>query len=150
MPVLLTNYTGPSTLVTLFNHKWPHFMAGIFIPVGTHYFQALTSTLLFVVHVCGGLWLVPATDRAFCGCVLCSAVSTLAIVSNHTWQRLSWVGNFTKCGYSGVATTGRRVQPHVVSHVAATCDPTCRPSVLGSAPKRGHFWLNKVASVIGP
>ena len=31
-------------------------------------------------------------------------------------------------------------------HVAATC----RPSVLGSATKRGHMWLNKVASVLGP
>ena len=31
-------------------------------------------------------------------------------------------------------------------HVAATC----RPSVLGSATKRGHLWLNKVASVLGP
>ena len=31
-------------------------------------------------------------------------------------------------------------------HVAATC----RPSVLGSATMRGHMWLNKVASVLGP
>ena len=31
-------------------------------------------------------------------------------------------------------------------HVAATC----RPSVLGSATMRGHLWLNKVASVLGP
>ena len=31
-------------------------------------------------------------------------------------------------------------------HVAATC----RPSVLGSATMRGHVWLNKVASVLGP
>ena len=31
-------------------------------------------------------------------------------------------------------------------HVAATC----RPSVLGSATMRGHMWLNKVVSVIGP
>ena len=31
-------------------------------------------------------------------------------------------------------------------HVAATC----RPSVLGSATIRGHMWLNKVASVLGP
>ena len=85
---------GPSTLATLFNHKWSRFVAEIliyFIPVGTHYFQALTSTILFVAHVCGGLWLVPATDRAFCGCLLCSAVTTLAIVSNHMWQRLSQI-----------------------------------------------------------
>ena len=31
-------------------------------------------------------------------------------------------------------------------HVAATC----RPSVLGSATMRGHMWLNKVVSVLGP
>ena len=31
-------------------------------------------------------------------------------------------------------------------HVAATC----RPSVLGFATRRGHMWLNKVASVLGP
>ena len=31
-------------------------------------------------------------------------------------------------------------------HVAATC----RPSVLGFATMRGHMWLNKVASVLGP
>ena len=31
-------------------------------------------------------------------------------------------------------------------HVAATC----RPSVLGSATMRGHMWLNKVASALGP
>ena len=56
---------GPSTLATLFNHMWPHIVAGIFIPVGNHYFQALTSTLQFVAQVCDRLWLVPATDRAF-------------------------------------------------------------------------------------
>ena len=32
----------------------------------------------------------------------------------------------------------------------ATCGPTCRPSVLGSATKRDHLWLNKVASVVAP
>ena len=41
------------------------FVAGIFIPVGNHYFQALASTLQFVAQVCHRLWLVPATDRAF-------------------------------------------------------------------------------------
>ena len=56
---------GPSTLATLFNHMWPRIVAGIFIPVGNHYFQALTSTLQFVAQVCDRLWLVPATDRAF-------------------------------------------------------------------------------------
>ena len=41
------------------------FVAGIFIPVGNHYFQALASTLQFVAQVCDRLWLVRATDRAF-------------------------------------------------------------------------------------
>ena len=58
-------YKGPSTLATLFNHMWPRIVAGIFIPVGNHYFQALASTLQFVAQVCDRLWLVPATDRAF-------------------------------------------------------------------------------------
>ena len=49
----------------LFNHMWPHIVAGIFIPVGNHYFQALASTLQFVAQVCDRLWLVTATDRAF-------------------------------------------------------------------------------------
>ena len=44
---------GPSTLATLFNHMWPRIVAGIFIPVGNHYFQALASTLQ--------LWLKCAT-----------------------------------------------------------------------------------------
>ena len=56
---------GPSTLATLFNHMWPRIVAGIFILVGNHYFQALASTLQFVAQVCDRLWLVPATDRAF-------------------------------------------------------------------------------------
>ena len=56
---------GPSTLATLFSHRWPRIVAGIFIPVGNHYFQALASTLQFVAQVCDRLWLVPATDRAF-------------------------------------------------------------------------------------
>ena len=56
---------GPSTLATLVNHMWPRIVAGIFIPVGNHYFQALASTLQFVAQVCDRLWLVPATDRAF-------------------------------------------------------------------------------------
>ena len=58
-------YKGPSTLATLFNHMWPRIVAGIFIPIGNHYFQALASTLQFVAQVCDRLWLVPATDRAF-------------------------------------------------------------------------------------
>ena len=45
------------------------FVAGIFIPVGNHYFQALANTLQFVAQVCDRLWLVPASDKAFCGCV---------------------------------------------------------------------------------
>ena len=56
---------GPSTLATLFNHMWPRIVAGIFIPVGNHYFQALASTLQFVAQVCDRLWLISATDRAF-------------------------------------------------------------------------------------
>ena len=44
---------------------WPRIVAGIFIPVGNHCFQALASTLQFVAQVCDRLWLVPATDRAF-------------------------------------------------------------------------------------
>ena len=44
---------------------WPRIVAGIFIPVGNHYFQALASTLQFVAQLCDRLWLVPATDRAF-------------------------------------------------------------------------------------
>ena len=56
---------GPSTLATLLNHMWPRIVAGIFIPVGNHYFQALASTLQFVAQVCDRLWLVPATVRAF-------------------------------------------------------------------------------------
>ena len=62
---LFRNSKGPSTLATLFNHMWPRIVAGIFIPVGNHYFQALASTLQFVAQVCDRLWLVPATDRAF-------------------------------------------------------------------------------------
>ena len=99
------NPKGPSTLATLFNHMWPRIVAGIFIPVGNHYFQALVSTLQFVAQVCDRLWLVPATDRAFAYITYMSP-------------------------------------PHVAA--------TCRSSVLGSTTMRGHMWLNKVASVLGP
>ena len=58
-------FRARATLATLFNHMWPRIVAGIFIPVGNHYFQALASTLQFVAQVCDRLWLVPATDRAF-------------------------------------------------------------------------------------
>ena len=92
---------GPSTLATLFNHRWPRFVAGIFIPVGNHYFQALASTLQFVAQVCDRLWLVPATDRAFAYITYMSP-----------------------------------------PHVALVCS--------GPPQKRGHMWLNKVASVLGP
>ena len=69
-----------SSLVTLLDSEslrarahWPlclatdgrFFVAGIFIPVGNHYFQALVSTLQFVAQVCDRLWLFYATDRAF-------------------------------------------------------------------------------------
>ena len=76
------------------------FVAGIFIPVGNHYFQALASTLQFVAQVCDRLWLVPATDRAF---------AYITYVSP--------------------------------PHVALVCS--------GPPQKRGHLWLNKVASVLG-
>ena len=97
-----SRHMSPSTLATLFNHMWPRIVAGIFIPVGNHYFQALASTLQFVAQVC---------DRLGCGS------------SRHR----------------------QSVCMHNI-HVAATC----RPSVLGSATMRGHMWLNKVASVLGP
>ena len=77
------------------------FVAGIFIPVGNHYFQALASTLQFVAQVCDRLWLVPATDRAFAYITYMSP-----------------------------------------PHVALVCS--------GPPQKRGHMWLNKVASVLGP
>ena len=77
------------------------FVAGIFIPVGNHYFQALASTLQFVAQVCDRLWLVPATDRAFAYITYMSP-------------------------------------PHLV----LVCS--------GPPQKRGHLWLNKVASVLGP
>ena len=77
------------------------FVAGIFIPVGYHYFQALASTLQFVAQVCDMLWLVPATDRAFAYITYMSP-----------------------------------------PHVALVCS--------GPPQKRGHLWLNKVASVLGP
>ena len=88
---------GPSTLATLFSHMWPRIVAGIFIPAGNHYFQALASTLQFVAQVCDRLWLVPATDRAF-------------------------------------AYITYKSPPHV----ALVCS--------GPPQKRGHMWLNKVAS----
>ena len=34
---------GPSTLATLFNHMWPRIVAGIFIPVGNHYYASPSS-----------------------------------------------------------------------------------------------------------
>ena len=80
---------------------WPRFVAGIFIPVGNHYFQALASRL----HVCGS--------------------SVRQAVARPRHRQSVCIHNI---------------------HVAATC----RPSVLGSATMRGHMWLNKVASVLGP
>ena len=64
---------GPSTLATLFSHRWPRFCGGdiysrrkpIFSSFGEH------------TAVCGSS--PPQTER-FCGCVLRSAASTLAIV----------------------------------------------------------------------
>ena len=77
------------------------FVAGIFIPVGNHYFRALASTLQFVAQMCDRQWLFPATDRAFAYVTYMSP-----------------------------------------PHVALVC--------LGPPQKRGHLWLNKVASVLGP
>ena len=73
------------------------FVAGIFILVGNHYFQALASTLQFVAQVCDRLWLVPCHRQSVC------------------------IHNI---------------------HVALVCS--------GPPQKRGHLWLNKVASVLGP
>ena len=41
------------------------FVAGIFIPVGNHYFQALASTLQFVAQVCDRLWARPRHRQIF-------------------------------------------------------------------------------------
>ena len=101
MPAAGNKHKGPSTLATLFNHLWPRIVAGIFIPVGNHYTQALASTLQFVAQVCDRLWLVPATDRAFAYITYMSP-----------------------------------------PHVALVCS--------GPPQKRGHLWLNKVASVLWP
>ena len=105
------------------------FVAGIFIPVGNHYFQALASTLQFVAQMCDGLWLVPATDRAFLW--LRSAASTLAIVR-------------AACGSHSVGQETLLSRETLLSppHVVLVCS--------GPPQKRGHLWLNKVASVLGP
>ena len=90
--------------------------------------------------------------------------STLATLFNHMWPRFcggdiysrrkplfSSFGEHTAvCGSSvrqAVARPRHRQSVCIHNiHVAATC----RPSVLGSATMRGHMWLNKVASVLGP
>ena len=74
-PFLVMIFKGPSTLATL----WPRIVAGIFIPVGNHYFPALASTLQFVAQVCDRLWLVPATDRAF-ACITYMSPPHVALV----------------------------------------------------------------------
>ena len=86
------------------------FVAGIFIPVGNHYFQALASTLKFVSQVCDRLWLVSATDRALLWLRSAFGSEHTSDCSCGMWQPLSRVGDLA---------------------VAATC----RPSVLGSATK---------------
>ena len=73
-------FKGPSTLATLFSHMFPRIVAGILIPVGNHYFQALASTLQFVAQVCDRQWLVLATDSLFLWLRSAFAASTLAIV----------------------------------------------------------------------
>ena len=89
--------------------------------------------------------------------------STLATLFNHMWPRIVagilfysrrkplFFGEHTAvCGSSvrqAVARARHRQSVCIHNiHVAATC----RPSVLGSATMRGHMWLNKVASVLGP
>ena len=90
--------------------------------------------------------------------------ATLATLFNHMWPRFcggdiysrrkplfSSFGEHTAvCGSSvrqAVARPRHRQSVCIHNiHVAATC----RPSVLGSATMRGHMWLNKVASVLGP
>ena len=77
--------------------------------------------------------------------------STLATLFNHMWPRM-WLNkeHTAVCGSSvrqAVARPRHRQSVCIHNiHVAATC----RPSVLGSATMRGHMWLNKVASVLGP
>ena len=90
--------------------------------------------------------------------------STLATLFSHMWPRFcggdiysrrkplfsSFSEHTAVCGSSvrqAVARPRHRQSVCIHNiHVAATC----RPSVLGSATKRGHMWLNKVASVLGP
>ena len=90
---------GPSTLATLFSHRWPRFCGGdIKIPVGNHYIQALASTLQFVAQVCDRLWLVPATDRAFLWLRSACGSKHTSDCSCGMWQPLSRVGNFAEYG----------------------------------------------------
>ena len=90
--------------------------------------------------------------------------STLATLFNHMWPRFcggdiysrrkplfsSFGEHIAVCGSSvrqAVARPRHRQSVCIHNiHVAATC---C-PSVLGYATMRGHMWLNKVASVLGP
>ena len=74
------------------------FVAGIFILVGNHYFQALASTLQFVAQVCDRLWLVPATDRAFLWLRSAFGSEHTSDCSCGMWQPLSRVGNFAEYG----------------------------------------------------
>ena len=74
------------------------FVAGIFIPVGNHYFQAVARTLQFVAQVCARLWLVPATDRAFLWLRSAFGSEHTSDCSCGMWQPLSRVGNFAEYG----------------------------------------------------
>ena len=74
------------------------FVAGIFIHVGNHYFQALASTLQFVAQVCDRLWLVPATDREFLWLRSTFGSEHTSDCSCGMWQPLSRVGNFAEYG----------------------------------------------------
>ena len=103
-------------------------MAGIFIPVGNHYFQALASTLQFVAQVCDRLWLVLATDRAFLWLRSAFGSEHNSDCSCGMWQPLSRVGNLP---HHTCRPTLSRVGNLPLAPIAATC----RPSVLGSATK---------------
>ena len=92
-------YMGPSTLATLFSHRWPRFCSGdiysrskpLFLSFGEH--TAVCGSL-----VCDRLWLVPATDRAFLWLYSAFGSKHTSDCSCGMWQPLSRVGNFAEYG----------------------------------------------------
>ena len=78
------------------------FVAGLFIPVGNHYFQALASTLQFVALLCDRLWLVPVTDRAFLWLHSAFGSEHTSDCSCGMWQSLSRVGNLPHVALTSV------------------------------------------------